>query len=117
MFRKALVALVIASVCGATPAFAAYGVIAYSPATGNFWGCYNEQYLGDAEVDALLNCKAPEDARVVAWSAGGWCALAIDDAGNWGAANAPTQDAANAAALAYCTGANPRLLDSIFAGN
>ena len=42
---------------------------------------------------------------------------AIDDASNWGATNAPTQDAGQTAALAYCTGANPRLLDSIFAGN
>ena len=42
MFRKALVALVIASVCGATPGLAAYGVIARTPRRPViFWGCYN----------------------------------------------------------------------------
>jgi hypothetical protein len=117
MFRKTLLALVVVLPSLATPACAAlYAAIAYSPSTGRYGFTYNYNYLGDAEVDALARCDAP-DGQIVAWCFNEWCALAVADDGSYGYSSGATQAEAEYLAVSYCTGPNAHVLCSVFSGS
>jgi len=117
MFRKTVAALIVIAPCLVTPVFASlYAVIAYSPTTGRYGYTYNYGYLGDAEVDAIARCDAP-DAVVVAWSRNEWCALAVSDDGSYGYSSGWSQAEAEANALSYCTGSNAHILAIVYSGS
>ncbi len=67
MIRKTLAALVVVFPLLVAPAFAAYGAIAYSPATGRYGYSFNYWYLGDAEVQRAgqLRCRRRRNRRLV----------------------------------------------------
>ncbi len=61
-----------------------YAAIAYSPSTGDYGYAYGYSSRWAAERAVLDRCQA-DDARVVCWVQGGFCALALgDDPERWG---------------------------------
>lgn len=78
-----------------------YSAIAYSPSTGEFGDASGCASLAIAESEAKSRCKKP-DARIVVWTRGSWCALAVGGDHSFGYGNGSTQAEAEAAALTQC---------------
>jgi hypothetical protein len=102
--RRTLRILVVAAAILGTagPALAAFGALAYSPATGNYGYSYGYSTRAGAESRALGGCKVGS-CRVVAWYQNACGALAKGSTG-WGAAWAASRAKAEASAIRTCRG-------------
>jgi hypothetical protein len=87
----------------ASPAWANYAAIAFSPKTRVYGSANNCKTLLQAKKLALKNCKA-DDATVVGWARNGYAALAVGDkAGVYSWSWGKTQHEAEALALRWCS--------------
>jgi hypothetical protein len=87
-----------AGIFGAIATGGTFGAIAFSPQTYAYGYSYGARDQQEAERVAPAHCRA-KDARIVAWTDGGWVALAAG-AGRWGAHLGTSQAEAEQKALA-----------------
>jgi len=77
-----------------------FSAIAYSESTKRWGYGWGKESRGEAEREAIRQCKA-DDAKAMCWAKGGWyCALA-DGPKSYGAAMAATAEEAQAKALKF----------------
>lgn len=107
--RTALLAAVVAACLTAAATGAAraaeWGTIAYSPSTGATGWTFNQVNEVDAELGALNNCSQHADDCVTAINFHDACgAVAVGDAGGWGAAWGYDDADAQFKAIDACSG-------------
>jgi len=87
---------------GSTYSSPRYAAIAYSASTGKYGFSHGYSSRGCAEQAALGQCTV-EDAHILVWARGNWCALALgDEVGEYGWAWAGTAERAKQRALEEC---------------
>jgi serine/threonine-protein kinase len=112
----AFTALIILGSVQASRADGNFGAIAYSPCTGCYGYSFGLDCQASAERVALQNCCGL-DRRVVAWVAGGYAALVVNNNGGYGAAWSTNCRAdAEQAALGYAGGCGAHILCWIASG-
>jgi len=96
-----------------------YAAIAYSTSTGKYGFAHGYSSRGCAEQAALGHCPV-DDAQILVWARGNWCALAVgDDVGEYGWAWAGTAEGAKQRALEECRErtTNCHIAVCVFSGN
>lgn len=104
---------------GSTSPSNRYAAIAYSTSTGKYGFAQGYSSRGCAEQAALGHCPV-EDAHILVWARGNWCALAVgDEVGEYGWAWAGTAERAKQRALEECRKrtTNCHIAVCVFAGN
>jgi hypothetical protein len=96
-------------IAGAALRLRSHGAIAVSPTSGRWGTAWGDRTAADVEAEALARCQA-RDARIVLSANGCYLALAQGEDGSFGWAADGNASAASDRALAFCQGANPRIV-------